>query len=76
MFCFQSNDGSLEDDKSVGLKKLARFMEPKLQDSFPSKGCSPQGLVAIMFPKVFATLLSRLTASKKIMPGSPFRHAP
>ena len=57
-------------------KNLAKLIEPKLHDSFPSKGCSPQGFVAIISPYSSVTWLSLFTLSKKIIPGSPFLQAP
>ena len=50
-------------------------MEPRLQDSYGSSGCSPHGFVAVMRP-MCGVGLSRFTRSRKIIPGSPLRHAP
>ena len=50
---------------------FARLMEPRLHDSYGSKGCSPQGFVLSIAP-IFGVGLSRLIRSMKIIPGSPF----
>ena len=50
-------------------------IEPRLQDSFGRSGCSPQGLVAVIISICF-TGLFLFTSSRKIIPGSPFSHAP
>ncbi|VVB68727.1 Uncharacterised protein [uncultured archaeon] len=47
-------------------------MEPRLQDSKGSSGCSPQGLVASMVPGMGC---AALILSMKITPGSPPRQA-
>ena len=54
--------------------KRPRLSEPRLQDSYGSNGCSPQGLVASICPR-FSVGLSRLMRSMKTIPGSPFRQA-
>ena len=73
---FQSSEGSDDLAISVDLKKLAKLTDPRLHDSFPNRGCSPQGLVAIISPYSDTTLLSLFIVSKNTIPGSPFLHAP
>src|SRR5512143_1717974 len=50
---------------------FARLMEPRLHDSYGSRGCSPQGFVLSIAP-IRGVGLSRLIRSMKIIPGSPF----
>src|SRR5665647_1755867 len=52
---------------------FARLMEPRLHDSYGSRGCSPHGFVDSIAPS-FGVGLSRLIRSMKIIPGSPFFH--
>ena len=47
---------------------FAKLMEPKLHDSFPNRGCSPQGFVAIISPYLLITRLSLFTLSINIIP--------
>ncbi len=56
--------------------KLARFIEPRLQDSHGSSGCSPQGLVLSICPSsgVGFELVSFMRSMKTI-PGSPLAQA-
>src|SRR5690349_13057327 len=49
-------------------------MEPRLHDSYGSRGTSPQGLVHSMRP-IAGVGLYLLIVSKKISPGSPEFHA-
>src|SRR5208283_3384962 len=53
---------------------LARLIEPKLQDSYCNRGCSPHGLVDSISPRA-GVGLEALILSKKTIPGSPFFHA-
>ena len=49
-------------------------MEPRLQLSYGSSGCSPHGLVLSISP-MCGVGLSALMRSMKTMPGSPFFQA-
>ena len=50
--------------------------EPRLQASFPKRGCSPQGFVASIRPTSGVGLAGlALIRSMKTMPGSPVRQA-
>ena len=60
---------------SDSITNFPTSIEPKLQDSFGSKGCSPHGFVAVILPTCL-TGLFLFTSSKKTIPGSPFDQAP
>ena len=49
-------------------------MDPRVQDSYRSSGCSPQGLVASMAPR-WGVGLAALIRSRKTTPGSPVAQA-
>ena len=55
--------------------KQPTLMLPRLQTSYGSSGCSPQGLVASYEPSL-GTGLCSLARSMKKTPGSPVFHAP
>ncbi len=56
------------------LINLDKLIEPKLQDSYGNKGCSPQGFVDSISP-ICGVGLSLFILSKNIIPGSPFFQA-
>ncbi len=56
---------------SPSLTKLARFIEPRLHDSYGNNGCSPHGFVLSISP-ISGVGLSSFMRSMKIIPGSPF----
>src|SRR4030043_503702 len=58
----------------TSLTIFARLIEPRLQDSYGSRGCSPQGLVDSLCP-IWGVGFESSTLSIKTMPGSPFLHA-
>ena len=56
--------------------RFAKLIEPKLQDSYGYRLCSPQGFVARNgIPRAFAKTLYLFIISKKINPGSPLFQA-
>src|SRR5579875_157172 len=58
------------------LTKFARFIDPRLHDSYGYRLCSPHGFVARRGPPLaFAKTLYLLIMSKKISPGSALFHA-
>src|SRR3989304_6476857 len=56
------------------LSIFVRFTDPRLQDSYGSNGCSPQGFVDSILP-IFGVGLALLILSMNMMPGSPIFHA-
>ncbi len=56
--------------------KFDKLMDPRLQDSYGYKDCSPQGLVALRGPSLALMVgLYLFILSKNIIPGSALFHA-
>src|SRR5574341_868562 len=68
----QSNSNS---PSALRFTRFAKLIDPKLQDSYGYRLCSPQGLVALMNPCTLLITLYLFMLSKNKTPGSALCHA-
>ena len=71
-----SSQSMLHRSGAVSRTSLETFTDPRLHASLGGSACSPHGFVASMSPRSGVGLAGlALMRSRKIMPGSPVRHA-
>ncbi|GIS30588.1 MAG: hypothetical protein Ct9H90mP2_09710 [Dehalococcoidia bacterium] len=75
LIIFANLSQSMEFSFSDSITNFPTSIEPKLHDSFGSKGCSPHGFVAVILPTC-QTRAIPISLRLKNHPGSPFDQAP